>query len=93
MSRRAALWTSAVLTIAIIFVVGAVLMRPMLSQSATDAAQPNSTLVTGHGAAQGPVLVTNDSGQTVTAGSASQTSGSEHRHDHHNDHKEHDDGD
>ncbi|HLI51480.1 MAG TPA: hypothetical protein VKU87_06760 [Thermomicrobiaceae bacterium] len=93
MSRRAALWTSAVLTIAIIFIIGAVLMRPTLSQSAADAAQPNSTLVTGDGAPQGPVLLTNESGQPTTTGGASQTSDGEHGHDHHNDHQEHDDGD
>ena len=52
MSRTAALWTSAILTIAFVLIVGAVLLRPSLSHSATAQSQTESTLVTNSGASQ-----------------------------------------
>ena len=53
MSRTTAFWTSAIVTIAVVLIVGAALLRPSLSRSATAQQQAAPMLVIDPGASQG----------------------------------------
>ena len=79
MSRTATLWASAILTLALVLVIGSVLLRPSLSRSATAQAQPPTTLLTNAGTAE-----INVPAQQVEDG---------HHNDHHDSDGEHNDGD
>ena len=79
MSRTATLWTSAILTLAFVLVVGTMLLRPNLSRSAPAQGQPETTLVGDAGANQINVATQQVSG--------------EHHDDHHDSNEEHEDGD
>lgn len=52
MSRTAALWTSAVLTLAFVLIVGTALLRPSLSRSTPAEGQLETTLVGDAGASR-----------------------------------------
>ncbi|HVX30630.1 MAG TPA: hypothetical protein VHA53_09145 [Nitrolancea sp.] len=91
MSRVRALWLSAILTVAVVLVVGAIFMRPMLTESAGTPTPSTATLVTGEQAQP----VTSEQVPTLRY----DDHGDEHEHDsqHHADqddhHEDHDDDD
>lgn len=88
MPRVRALWISAIFTVAVILVIGAIFMRPVLTQSAGTPTNTTATLVAGENVPQ----AAGGESASLIYGDA-QGSESEHHSDHDDQHEEHDDDD